>query len=65
MKNEYFYIVEKVPPKYLSGGSVDKPVWYCHRIGHPECPVWGSVGPKKKAEQVCRTYNKDGKVHYS
>lgn len=64
MKNEYFYVVEKVPSKYLSGAFADDWPWYCHRKGHPECPVFGSIGPKKKAEAICRIYNKDRKIHY-
>ena len=59
------YVVEKVPSKYLVlGAQSGVEYWYCHRKGHSECPVWGSIGTKKEAEAICRQYNLDGKVHY-
>jgi hypothetical protein len=31
--------------------------WYCHRRGFPDIPVFGSIGEKKKAQEVCRRMN--------
>lgn len=31
--------------------------WYCHRRDYPKTPVFGSIGDKDKAMQVCRTMN--------
>ena len=59
------YVVEKVASKYMTGCQTGTEYWYCHREGHSECPVFGSIGTKKHAEEVCRTYNLDGKVHYA
>lgn len=32
--------------------------WYCHRRGYPYVPVFGSIGDKAKAMEICRMYNK-------
>ena len=58
------YMVERVPSKYMRGMQ-DRELWYCHRKGHGECPVFGSIGTKKHAESVCKAYNPDGVVHYT
>ena len=59
------YVVDRVPSKYLRGQQPREEIWYCHRAEHPECPVFGSIGTKREAENVCRTYNLDGRVHYA
>lgn len=64
-KNQSPYVVEKVPSKYLRGAPPDKEYWYCHKRGYDYIPVFGSIGTKQHAESVCRTYNLDGKVHYT
>jgi hypothetical protein len=44
------YTVSRVP------GTSD--TWYCHHKGYPYIPVFGSIGDKKKAQKVCKLYNK-------
>ena len=62
---EYTHIIEKVPSKYLTGMPSDgTELWYYHRKGYDYIPVIGSIGTKKNAAAICRTYNLDGKVHY-
>lgn len=58
------YVVERVPQKYMKGAPLGVELWYCHRKGYDYCPVLGSIGTKKQAEEVCRRYNLDGKVRY-
>lgn len=60
----FTHIVEKVPAKYLKDSPPGEEYWYCHRIGYDYIPVLGSIGTKKKAEEVCKAYNLDGKAHY-
>ena len=64
-----YYLVEEIPAdvKVECLGIDARPgkVWYCHRKGFPYCPVFGSIGTKKEAEAVCRTYNIDGRVRYA
>ena len=31
--------------------------WYCHMRGYPYVPVFGSIGDKKKADNICKTMN--------
>lgn len=31
--------------------------WYCHMKGYDYIPVLGSVGDRRKAEEICRLYN--------
>lgn len=53
------YVIDKVPNTNLgveSKGDYGK-VWYCHMKGHPNIPVWGSVGTKRHAQAVCNFYN--------
>ena len=59
-----YYVVEKVPHNMLAPGT-EGPVWYCHMVGFPNIPVFGSIGAKKEAEAMCRQRNLDGKVHYA
>lgn len=33
--------------------------YYCHAEGYPYIPVFGSIGDKKKAQEVCRLMNRD------
>jgi len=33
--------------------------YYCHHKDYPYIPVFGSIGDKKKAMEVCRLYNRD------
>lgn len=33
-------------------------VWYCHLTGYPYIPVFGSIGDKHKAQQVCDMMNR-------
>jgi hypothetical protein len=35
--------------------------WYCHKKGYPNIPVFGSIGDKKKAQEICRIRNNRGK----
>lgn len=65
MKYESYYIVERIPPQFVIEGGDGSPLWYCHRKGFPKCPVFGSIGTKQQAMQVCRTYNADGKVRFT
>ena len=60
------YIVERVPSKYIdaSGRANANEIWYCHMKDFPNIPVLGSIGDKKKAIEVCKTMNLDGKVRY-
>ena len=64
-----YYLVEMIPVdvKITAFSPLPGPgeIWYCHRKGFPYCPVFGSIGTKKQAEAVCRTYNKDGRVRYT
>lgn len=64
MKDEYFYVISKVPSNRLANPSESGRVWYCHRKGHAECPVFESIRSKERAARICRAYNYDGKVHY-
>ena len=64
MKPDRRYIIELVPSKRLGPGTTG-PLWYCHRAGWPDVPVFGSIGTKQQAAAVCRAYNLDGKVYYS
>ena len=32
--------------------------YYCHRKGYPYIPVFGSIGDKKKAQEICRLMNR-------
>ena len=59
------YIVERVPPKYLTAESRGEDVWYCHMRGFPYIPVMGSIGEKSKAVKACKEHNLDGRVRYS
>ena len=58
------YVVEKVPSKYMRGCNSEEEYWYCHMKGYDYIPVFGSIGSKKQAEDICKAYNLDGKVHY-
>lgn len=62
----YTHIIERVPHKYGDPAAEHDGVelWYCHKKGYDYIPVFGSIGTKKEAAAVCRTYNLDGKVHY-
>ena len=59
------YVVEKVPARYLKGCPPGEEPWYCHKKGYDYIPVMGSIGSRKNAEDICRTYNHEGKVHYA
>ena len=41
------YVIERVPSKYIKGAPKGTEYWYCHRKGHENCPVFGSIGTKK------------------
>ena len=43
------YVVSELPK--------DKGVFYCHQRQFPNMPVFGSIGDKRKATQVCRMMN--------
>lgn len=58
------YIIEQVPMKRMAPGFTDRP-WYCHQVGFPNIPVFGSIGSRAEAAAVCRAYNADGRVHYA
>lgn len=64
-----YYLVEEIPADVRVEEFTPDPgpgkLWYCHRKGFPYCPVFGSIGTKKQAEAVCRTYNPDGRVRYT
>ena len=32
--------------------------WYCHMVGYPYIPVFGSIGDKRKAQGVCNMMNR-------
>ena len=57
------YVVDIVPQKNLSPESKGETVYYVHMDGFPDVPVFGSIGPKAKANKICRQYNADGSVH--
>ena len=42
-----------------------KEYYYCHKRGFDYIPVFGSIGDKNKARDICKLMNKDGKVRYS
>lgn len=48
------YVYERVPPKYNECG---KEMWYFHMRDFPNIPVFGSIGSKEKAKEVCKTMN--------
>lgn len=50
------YIVEQVPSKWLKG-KVTEPVYYCHEKGFDYIPVFGSIGSKEKATDICKLMN--------
>ena len=52
------YIVEEVPSKYISGVHEDK-VYYCHLRNYPHIPVFGSIGSKQQANEICRMMNRN------
>ena len=49
------YVISEVPYKYLGTGSPS--AWYCHNRRTPNCPVFGSIGSRERAAEVCRTMN--------
>lgn len=53
------YVIDRVPNTNLGVESQKDcgKVWYCHMKGHPNIPVWGSVGTKRHAQAVCNFYN--------
>lgn len=53
------YIVEEVPSNYIKNIPKGENVYYCHQRGYPHIPVFGSIGDKKKANEVCRLMNRD------
>ena len=57
------YVVDIVPPKYLTSEAKGETVYYVHMDGFPNIPVFGSIGCKSKANKICRQYNADGSVH--
>ena len=63
MKDGKYYVVEQVPAN-MRAGDYTGPLWYCHMVGFPNIPVFGSIGTKKEAAIMCRHKNPDGKVHY-
>ncbi len=64
MKPDKRYIVEKVPLNRLAGGT-QGPVWYCHLAGFSYVPVFGSIGERERAVEMCRCMNPDGRVYFS
>lgn len=42
---------------YVVSQDIKSGAWYCHRRGFSYCPVFGSIGTKKKAQSVCNLYN--------
>lgn len=45
-------------PYTVSKVSGTSDTWYCHHKDYPYIPVFESIGDKKKAQKVCRLYNK-------
>lgn len=41
-----------------------KDIYYCHKRGYDYIPVFGSIGDKEKAKDICKLMNHDGKVRY-
>jgi len=50
MRKEKLYTVSLVK------GYTD--VYYCHQKKYPNIPVFGSIGDKNKANEVCRLMNR-------
>lgn len=55
MKERLPYVIEEVPYKYLGTGTPS--AWYCHHRDMPNCPVFGSIGDREKAAEICRQRN--------
>lgn len=53
------YIVEEIPYKYRTA-ETPKDTYYCHMVGYPHIPVFGSIGDKQKAMSVCKIMNRKG-----
>ena len=53
------YIVSKARDKN------GKEFYLCHKRGFDYIPVFGSIGDKRKAKDICKLMNNDGKVRYS
>ena len=52
------YIVERVPDRFMYGRH-DEKVYYCHKRGYENVPVFGSIGDKRKAQEICYIMNKN------
>ena len=52
------YIVEMVPDRFMYGKYNEK-VYYCHKREFPNIPVFGSIGDRKKAHEICNIMNKN------
>ena len=59
-----YYIAERVSQEYKPQSDDGSEVWYCHLKGYSYVPVFGSIGTKQKAVEVCKQMNPDGKVRY-
>lgn len=58
MKNRILpYVVEKLPESRKDPASRGKTIYYCHMRGFPGIPVFGSIGPRAKAQRVCDDMN--------
>lgn len=52
------YIVEEIPSKYRTA-ETPKDTYYCHMVGYPHIPVFGSIGDKQKAKKMCDIMNRN------
>lgn len=50
------YIVDVVPDRFMKGRH-DEKVYYCHKRGYPYIPVFGNIGDRKKAQEICKSMN--------
>ena len=51
------YIVSEVPTVGPYANRNSEKTYYCHMAGHPDIPVFGSIGDRKKAKKVCDMMN--------
>ena len=49
---------KKAEKPYVVSQDTKSGAYYCHMRGYPNIPVIGSIGDKRKANRVCREYNR-------
>ena len=49
---------EKAGKPYVVAQDTKSGAYYCHMRGYPNIPVFGSIGDKRKANRVCKEYNR-------